>query len=158
MRPGQFTQSTSAHDVISRPATALSIPSTLVRELERHALESLPEECCGVLIGRIEGDAHIVEEVRPAANVSPDDRTRAYEIEPQAVFECFRDARRTGRHVLGFYHSHPDGTDNPSDRDRDGVWPHMSYVIVPVAEGRVAGLRSWNAGPAGGPFIAERIN
>ncbi len=138
--------------------SALMIAPSLVRELERHALESLPEECCGVLIGRVEGRTRIVEEVRTAANISPDDRTRTYQIEPRTVFECFRNARQTRRHVLGFYHSHPDGTDNPSNRDRDGIWPNMSYVIVPVAEGRVAALRSWHAGPARSAFIEERIN
>jgi proteasome lid subunit RPN8/RPN11 len=138
--------------------SSLMIRPSLVRELERHALESLPDESCGVLIGRIERRTRIVEQVRPAANISPDDRTRTYQIEPRTVFECFRNARQTRRHVLGFYHSHPDGTVRPSRRDRDGAWPNMSYLIIAVSDGQVAGLRNWKAGPADGALIEERIN
>ena len=90
----------------------------------------MPEECCGILLGRVGGRRWIVEEVRPAANVWAGDRRKRYEIDPQGLFDAFRSAADGGVKVLGFYHSHPGGGLAPSAVDADLAWPGKAYLIV----------------------------
>ena len=53
------------------------------------------------------------------------------------------EADRSGRRLLGFYHSHPDHPAEPSAFDLEHAWPNLSYVIVSVRGGRVDQIRSW---------------
>ena len=51
----------------------------------RHAAEAYPEECCGVLVGRPNGQGAVVEKVISAANERLDSRHNRYVISPAAV-------------------------------------------------------------------------
>jgi proteasome lid subunit RPN8/RPN11 len=90
-------------------------------ELTRAALErilaeaarALPCEACGILLGH----DRLIERAVPAANVHPTPRTH-FEIDPQALVDAHRAARRGGPDVLGYYHSHPGGPAEPSATDR----------------------------------------
>ncbi len=111
-----------------------------------------------MLIGRVEGDVHVVERVQAAANVSADDRRRRYEIDPQTAFEALRRSRAGGARVVGFYHSHTDGSLEPSAHDVETAWPLKSYLIVAVAEGEVLGVGSWRLSLDGKSMLPERID
>ena len=93
------------------------MPVRLTRPvLERilaEAARAAPEECCGILLGR-DG---LIEETRPAPNVAPDP-LRRFEIDPQALVDAHRAARGNGPQILGYYHSHPGGSAEPSATDR----------------------------------------
>lgn len=90
-------------------------------ELTRAAMErvmaeaarALPWEACGLLLGR---DCRIDRAI-PARNVHPTPRSH-FEIEPQTLIDAHRAARQGGPEVLGYYHSHPGGTAEPSATDR----------------------------------------
>lgn len=83
------------------------------------AEEKDPLECCGLLLGRqcaaLAGGTAFAEvvEVRPAANVAADPRTR-FEVDPSVLISAHRQARGGGLAVLGHYHSHPRGEPVPS--------------------------------------------
>lgn len=81
----------------------------MVSEAERAA----PEECCGILFGR----PGAIETALRTTNVAQD-RLRRFEIDPQALVDAHRHARRGGTPVAGYYHSHPDGPAEPSEVDR----------------------------------------
>lgn len=119
------------------------------RILEQSAESCWPEECCGILIGRRIGDFSVVDAVQPAANVAKGDRTRRYEIDPQTVFDALRTAKETGQQVLGFYHSHPDGSAVLSATDAEAVWFGRVYLIVVMTDGRAVGMRGWMVPEAG---------
>lgn len=90
------------------------------------AERAAPEECCGILLG---GDGRI-EQARAAANVAAD-RRRMFEIDPQALIDAHREARRGGRPVAGYYHSHPGGPPDPSATDRaHAACDGMVWAIV----------------------------
>jgi proteasome lid subunit RPN8/RPN11 len=94
-----------------------------------HAREAVPDECCGLLLGR---DDEIVE-VAPARNVADDPRTR-FLIDPADHFEALRAARARGLAVIGFYHSHPASPPEPSARDvAEFAYPGYLYAIVSLA-------------------------
>jgi proteasome lid subunit RPN8/RPN11 len=66
-------------------------------------------------------------------------------------------ARKEGRDVLGFYHSHPDHPAEPSDFDREHALPFYSYIIVSVDKGKAGNFRSWELTPGRDKFLEEEI-
>jgi proteasome lid subunit RPN8/RPN11 len=87
-----------------------------------------PVECCGILLGAAD---EIVEAVR-ARNLS-DDPNR-FLIDPKDHFDARRRARATGLEVIGFYHSHPHSTPDPSPTDlANASYPNHLYLIVSLA-------------------------
>ena len=116
--------------------TKLDIPESLMIEVESHALACYPEECCGVLIGsRCGGSARSdfrVEEVVAAANVDPGPRSRRYSIDPRHLLEAYQLARQGGTEVVGYYHSHPDRSADPSTTDLAAAAADVCFLIVAV--------------------------
>ncbi len=136
----------------------IHIAAPLIGSIRESALASTPEECCGILIGSIAGEDHHVDRVVAARNTWDGDRTRRYEIDSQTAFDAIREATAAGRSVVGFYHSHPDGSDQPSSHDLETAWPRMSYVIVTVREGAVTAVRSWRLDRHGRALVEERTD
>ena len=103
----------------------------MVDEVAAHARETLPAECCGVLLGT---DSEVVEAVR-ARNLAED--PSRYRLDPEAHFNARRAARQRGLDVVGFYHSHPHSEPEPSLTDlSEAAYPGHLYLIVrPLAEG-----------------------
>jgi len=95
-----------------------------------HAVEDLPNECCGLLIG----SADVVEDAARARN-----RKRSptkFEVEPADHFQAIRRARSAGLQIVGAYHSHPNGPSDLSESDRARLTdPSMVQVIVSLADG-----------------------
>lgn len=116
------------------------IALTAIQTMLAHAEWAMPHEACGLLLG--EGDR--ILEARPAANIARDP-ARLFEIDPQALIDAHRAARKGGPQLLGYYHSHPCGPAEPSATDRahaaaDGrVW-----AIIAAGE-----IRLWRDGPSG---------
>ena len=109
----------------------IQISRAAIDDIVAHARESVPGECCGLLLG--EGGA-IVQSVR-AVNIAADP-TRRFEIDPQDHIDARRDARGRGLAVLGFYHSHPRSPAEPSPTDlAEASYPDHLYLIVSLAEG-----------------------
>jgi proteasome lid subunit RPN8/RPN11 len=96
-------------------------------EIIEHAREGKPYEICGVLGG--DADEGRVEFIRRVENVSETPRVN-YLMEPEDQLEAIDDVEERGD-VVGFYHSHPEGPEHPSETDAARAnWPGHSYVIV----------------------------
>jgi adenylyltransferase/sulfurtransferase len=130
----------------------LRVPRALLGRVAAHAGRSCPEECCGVLVGRDRS----VDRVVPAANVAGD-RTRRYAIAPESLLAVHKEARREGREVVGYYHSHPGGPARPSAFDLEHAWPGTSYLIVEMDGTKVVGMRSFRLGSGGDCFEEEEL-
>jgi len=130
-----------------------------MESIRRHGARDYPSECCGMLLGKMEGDAKYVTEVVPLSNLRHDP-ARAQEllplddpgreseknrflIDPLEQLRVEKDARRRGLDVVGYYHSHPDHPARPSNYDREHAWPWYSYVIIGVEKGMPKDLTSW---------------
>ncbi len=125
----------------------LSLPHTLRREIEAAAQAAWPEECCGLLIGRAKGEQDIqVTRIEPSANLAPD-RRKNFEIDPQLWLDLRRDLAGGPDRVVGLYHSHPDGSALPSDRDAAAAWAiepaGTVWLIVAVEDGKPAAPRAY---------------
>jgi len=93
----------------------LRLPRPLYREMLAHARAELPNECCGLLAGRIV--AAQAEAVRcfPLVNLlaSPTE----YAGDPKSQIQVEREIRLEGLETLVIYHSHPTSPPLPSKKD-----------------------------------------
>ncbi len=124
-----------------------------------HAAREYPNECCGVLLGRVEGGTREILEAVPLPNLraapgggedvlpleSPglESERNRFLIDPRDQLRVEKDARARGLEVLGYYHSHPDHPARPSIYDRDHAWPWYAYIIVSVQRGEPQELACW---------------
>lgn len=99
------------------------------------ARRAFPQECCGLLLGRVEGDKAVATGIQPSPNCAPDPRT-GFEIDIALLFAARRAAREKGEAVLGHYHSHPRGPAAPSETDRARAWVpgHVWLIVGPGTE------------------------
>lgn len=102
--------------------TLVHCSTALLETLFRQARSAHGEECCGALIG--ERHTRTITDIVPLPNAAPDPRC-AYAISPRVLLEL-----ELRLPVLGFYHSHPDGSSTPSSWDGDAAWPGYLYAIV----------------------------
>ena len=120
----------------------LRLPGALADEIRRHGEAAYPAECCGAMVGRVEGAAKEVLRLSPAVNRRTDDPHR-YLIAPDDLRRLEREVREAGQEIVGYYHSHPDHPARPSAFDAEHAWPWYSYLIVRIDHGRGADLASW---------------
>ncbi len=135
----------------------IHIGEDLLVTLKDHARSVWPEECCGVLIGSASGDDAFVDKVVPSANIAATDRARRYQIDWQVLLRSYRGARGAGQSVVGFYHSHPDGSARPSRIDVQDALPDHCYIIVTVDDGSVTDVTAWRIESSGAEFAPEEI-
>jgi len=116
-------------------ARVVRIAAAAYEAMRERACLAGEEECCGALVGR-----PVIDRIVPLANAASDRRS-AYAISPRDLFELERRVE-----VSGFFHSHPDGTAEPSEHDLVLAWPGYIYVII----GRQ--VRAWQLDPDGSAF------
>ncbi|MEM1991531.1 MAG: M67 family metallopeptidase [Nitrososphaerota archaeon] len=112
-------------------------------EVIRHALETYPEECCGLLVGRKEDERKVIAKVVRSKNVYMGDRRRRYVVDPLDIYNVEKDAEKRGLMLIGVYHSHPDYPARPSAYDAEVAWPSMSYLIVSIYNKGAKEVTAW---------------
>ena len=120
----------------------LRLSGALADEIRHHGEAAYPAECCGAMVGRVEGAAKEVLRLSPAVNRRTDDPHR-YLIAPDDLRQLEREVRGVGQEIVGYYHSHPDHPARPSAFDAEHAWPWYSYLIVRIDRGRGAEMASW---------------
>jgi proteasome lid subunit RPN8/RPN11 len=128
----------------SSPDGDLWVARRAYERMKAKARAAFPRECCGLLLGRFGR----IEIARPARNVHPRPE-RFFEIDPQALVDAHRAARRGGPALLGYYHSHPSGRPVPSAVDAshsagDGlVWAIIGDGEVTFWRDAPHGFEGW---------------
>lgn len=120
--------------------SGIVVPQAIIDTILAEAQAAFPCECCGILLG----EGARIHAILPAANVHPRPETR-FEIDPQALVDAHRAARRGGPQVLGYYHSHPAGPAEPSATDRAQA-AHDGAIWAIAGEQEV---RLWRDGQGG---------
>jgi proteasome lid subunit RPN8/RPN11 len=94
--------------------------------LQAHAQGQPDHERCGLLAG-CEG---VITRVLHAHNIAVDPTTQ-YEIAAAELFHLMREIRGAGLQLLGIYHSHPHGANEPSRTDvQRAYYPDAAYFII----------------------------
>ncbi|HTH17219.1 MAG TPA: M67 family metallopeptidase [Magnetospirillum sp.] len=97
-----------------------------------------PAEACGLIIGRGKGQLVRVTRVVPAPNLLAASGDR-FELDPAVRIQVERELREAGGkdRIIGHYHSHPDGSSEPSATDRASAHePDLAWVIIGVVDGQ----------------------
>ncbi len=136
---------------------SLTITSTLLQEIREHGRAAYPHECCGLLLGKANHASKAATALRPVVNRRLDTPQNRYLIAPEDWLETERETRRKGLEIIGVYHSHPDHPSRPSEFDREHAFPFYSYIIVSVASGEAADLRSWTLRDDRSDFDPEEL-
>ena len=98
----------------------------IISELVRLTQLDPARECCGLLAGSRGTIARIFR----ATNVASNPAT-TYEIGPQELFSTMKEIRAAALELVGIYHSHPNGKNEPSPRDIElAYYPDTAYVII----------------------------
>lgn len=137
---------------------AIELTKSQHAEIARHGEETFPNECCGFMLGKLNGDDRGVTELMRAANDREDEaKYNRFLITPEAYLRGEKAARKKGLDIIGFYHSHPNAPARPSQYDLDHAWPVYSYVIVSIQDGAAADMTSWRLKEDRSAFDPEEI-
>ena len=101
-----------------------------------HAQKTFPNECCGAMLGRVDGDRKTVTLAVPIENSYQGSQGARYEIKPEDLLAADREARARGMDLVGIFHSHPDCDAYFSETDLKNSCPWYSFVILSVKQGR----------------------
>jgi proteasome lid subunit RPN8/RPN11 len=119
-------------------------------EISRHAEETFPEECCGVILSN-----GISDEVQPLRNIQnqlhavdpqtyPRNATIAYAMDPQELNKIIREGEFHGAKLIAFYHSHPSHEAYFSTEDKafaspfgEPTFPNTAQIVISIYGGAV---------------------
>jgi proteasome lid subunit RPN8/RPN11 len=137
----------------------LQLSTQQIQHLTAHATRAYPEECCGLLLGRLTPDRPLkqVTKIWETVNAwNPEvgtdlnaviphgtGKSDRFWIDPQDLLTAQRYARDHQINIVGIYHSHPDHPAVPSESDRLLAWSDYSYLILSVQSGIVSDYRCW---------------
>ena len=119
----------------------LRIPRPISEELTAHALKERPNECCGLLAGKVEGGVGEVRAIHPLVNElrSPTE----FVSESRGLFAVMKAMRAAGTELLAVYHSHPSSPPVPSRRDLERNYSDRVMNLIVGLAGPVPELRGW---------------
>ena len=107
----------------------ITIPREIVEEIEKHAKEEYPRECCGMLAGRGE----VITELFKIRNIAKS--ADEYELDPLEQVRAFEEIDRLSLELIGIYHSHPDHPCSPSTLDiRQAFYPNTAFFIISLSD------------------------
>lgn len=137
---------------------AIKIAVADFKAIECHGEETFPNECCGFMLGKTDGDGReVVELLRADNDRDGENQHNRFLITPEAFMKSEKEARKKELDIIGFYHSHPDSPARPSQYDLDYALPWYSYVIVSIMASKAASMTSWILAEDRSAFNEETI-
>jgi len=132
----------------------VKVPLSLYRVMQEHGEKTYPFECCGILVGRKEDDHTItIARVVPAENQEKERGKDRFVLDPLFYLQTEKSLEK-GETIVGFYHSHPDCPELPSQTDllyAQG-WLDFLWIIERIEQGTHIGSRVFRLTPDGSRF------
>lgn len=131
--------------------TPVLIPGRLLNEMCTHALETRPEECCGLVVGK-EGEGFqavhrcrntMTQQHESDPETYPRDGRHAYYMSEVDYLRAVKDAEACGETVMAVYHSHVSAGAYLSGMDQDFAdhalfpFPAAAQIVLAVAASNV---------------------
>jgi proteasome lid subunit RPN8/RPN11 len=108
-----------------------------------HARRTYPNECCGAMLGTIDGDTKNVRDAIALDNAFDGAQAARYELRPEDLLAADKAARDRGMDLIGIYHSHPDCDAYFSTTDLQNSCPWYSFVVLSIQKGEFHHANSW---------------
>ena len=125
-------------------------------EISRHAQETFPEECCGVIFSARKVDCVLrlknIQDKLHALDPLTYPRTAAiaYAVDPLELESVIRQSEEKGQTLKAFYHSHPNHDAYFSDEDKafaspfgEPTYPDAAQIVVSVYNRAVKVIRAF---------------
>ena len=100
-----------------------------------HAKATYPNECCGAMIGTVDGDVKTVKIGLAIENAFTGVKHERYELRPEDLMKADKEARARGMDLIGIFHSHPDCDAYFSETDLKNSCPWYSFVVLSIYKG-----------------------
>lgn len=111
-------------------------------KIVEHAEKELPNEACGLIAGKIEGETKLVKKVYLLTNI--DHSNEHFSLDPKEQLSAIKDMRANGLVPLGNWHSHPESPSRPSDEDKRLAYDSTaSYMILSLMDRNETVLNSF---------------
>ena len=150
---------------------SVEVPRRILNELYSHALETLPEECCGLIVG---GDEKPFEELVRCRNEMtlrhkeeplefPRDGSSAFFMNPLDYMRVHEAAEARGRRVTAVYHSHVGVGAYLSEMDLAHAaselfpFPGAGHIVVAVVDQKIDSVAFFSQDPEEGTFSGRTI-
>jgi adenylyltransferase/sulfurtransferase len=149
----------------------VTIPGSILHELYKHAQETVPEECCGLIVGDDEERYRRLVRCRNEMSrrhdedpVSyPHDSRSAFYMSPVDYQQAAQQAEAVGERVTAVYHSHVGAGAYLSEIDLEYAensifpFPDADQIVVAVVDGRVGVAAIFQREGIGRPFLGRRV-
>lgn len=159
--PARATEPVSGRIDVDRSQPPVGMAARLLNELRSHALETWPEECCGLLVGEAPGRFRAAHRCRNEMTRLhqqdptswPRDGKKAFHMNEIDYLRVRDRAEAEGRCVTGVYHSHVDAAAYFSELDLSYVlqplfpFPDAQHLVVSVLEERVREVALFRRAP-----------
>jgi proteasome lid subunit RPN8/RPN11 len=112
-------------------------------QLLRHALTASPAECCGLLVGREDDGQLRLTSVHASENLAAD-KLATFEIDFRIRLHLEDDLAHKPDRIVGLYHSHPDGSPEPSATDlADAAEAGLVWLVLAVDGIGAVDISAW---------------
>lgn len=112
-------------------------------KIVEHAMAELPNEACGLIAGKIDGEDKIIKKVYLLTNI--DHSKEHFSLDPKEQLAAIKDMRTSGYIPLGNWHSHPETPSRPSEEDKRLAYDkNASYLILSLMEQEKPVLHSFH--------------
>lgn len=119
----------------------LQVPREIIDAMLADAAAELPNECCGLLAGRLSDGAGWVTHRYPLVNAAAS--PREYLSSPESMFAAVRDMHLLGIDVLAVYHSHPTSEPVPSRADLERNYSPDVINLIISFQGPIPQVQGW---------------
>ena len=108
----------------------LYLSDELAAQMLGAAARAFPLECCGLIEGMRVESGWRAAALHQSANLA-EDPARRFLIDPQRQFDLMRALREGETRIIGCFHSHPNGSPEPSATDRaNGLESDFLWLIA----------------------------
>lgn len=142
----------------------ISVPGRVFNEMCSHALDAVPEECCGLITGRSDSPflgLNRISNVMNKMHLSdperyPLDATVGYYMAETEYLSAMVQAEERGEFVTGVYHSHLNVGAYLSEEDRAYAenplfpFPGALQIVLSVSGGRIKEVACFGLAQEGG--------
>jgi len=150
---------------------SVGIPRPILNDLYAHAIETLPEECCGLIVGTDEDRFQRLVRCRNEMTMHhredpaeyPRDGAEAFYMNPLDYMMVHEEAEARGARVTAVYHSHVGVGAYLSEMDlayaasASFPFPDADHIVVAVFDRKVDSVAFFRKDGEGQSFIGRTV-
>lgn len=111
-----------------------------LNEIYHYSINCLPFESCGFILG-MTGYCKTIFSLQETKNQETE--INRFTIDPFEFYLLEKSLEHSYKSIIGFFHSHPNGTAHPSRIDYQLAWPGYSYLIIALDSTKTFQIKCW---------------